>query len=79
MEHGMTNPPEIIWTSPVDKCDLCGSQIVDIFIDGNYRGCWALFCPGCAEAYNIKLGTGLGQRYELRQDEKQKYWLKVEG
>lgn len=67
------------WLSPApDKCDLCGTPITNVFIDGKTRqGPWGFLCPSCHLLdCGGHLGLGFGQRYEKQSDGK---WLKVAG
>lgn len=56
------------WLSPYEKCDICGEQIkgvAEFFVDGKTEmGPWALMCPKCFEKYGIKIGYGVGQKYD---------------
>ncbi len=57
------------------NCDLCGLSILAVFIDGKTAGGpWANMCPYCHRGNGGKLGTGLGQRYELQTDGR---WAKM--
>jgi hypothetical protein len=64
----------------VPKCDFGNAHKFDgVFYDARvpaYRQ-WAILCPKCAKKHDIKLGTGLGQKYE--HDFESGHWVKVEG
>lgn len=50
-------------------CNMCGDWLPDnsYFVDGaDQQGHWGLFCPACVQDYNIKLGTGRGQKYDSK-------------
>lgn len=53
-----------------EKCQLCGSKIESIFIDGKTNlatiRSWACMCPTCHGEVGDGLGMGHGQRYERR-------------
>ena len=59
---------EVTWKgSPPKKCDGCGASIQRVFVDGRApSGQWGIFCPACRISYGITLGTGRGQKFELR-------------
>lgn len=61
---------EKTWTgTPPAKCDGCEQRIQRTFVDGRTpSGQWGIFCPGCRISYGVRLGTGLGQKYERRGD-----------
>ena len=63
------------WTSPApERCDVCGDQITDTFIDGKTRcGPWACMCPWCHQVEGVGLGIGLGQLYRQQDGG----WIKV--
>ena len=65
------------WLGPVPThCDVCGTQINDVFIDGcTVFGPWANMCCECHSQIGVGLGTGKGQMYE-RDNES---WVKVAG
>jgi hypothetical protein len=57
-------------------CDICGGRITKTFIDGKTKmGPWGIMCKACHKSKGVGLGTGLGQRYELKEAE----FVKVEG
>lgn len=54
-----------VGSNPVN-CQLCNTPIVDTFVDGKTtKGPWALLCSDCHAEYDVGIGTGKGQRYEL--------------
>jgi hypothetical protein len=56
-------------------CDFCG-KLMDIVIDGKtVFGPWAAMCETCSEKHGIGLGTGIGQKYVLKEGR----YIKVEG
>lgn len=66
------------WLSPVPKnCDLCGTLIKTVFVDGKTRmGPWGCLCPLCHLHQGYGFGVGRGQRYIKQVDGS---WLKVGG
>lgn len=60
------------WLGPVpDKCQICGTHLTEVFIDGKTRfGPWAIMCAACHRDQAYGLGTGLGQKYDLNTLEK---------
>lgn len=64
------------WMGKVDKCDICEESLNWIqnkqwFVDGKLKqGPWALMCPRCFEMHGVGLGTGKGQKYDLKTKEK---------
>ena len=59
---------EVWWCGTIDKCDLCGNDIEDTFIDGaTTEGPWAIMCEDCHFDYGDGLGIGKGQRYEKKK------------
>lgn len=62
--------------APPEKCDVCGTAIEKVFIDGRTRqGPWGFLCPSCHALDGVGLGTGYGQRYELKNGK----WEKTAG
>ncbi len=75
------------------KCDLCGTDCAPdgaggVYIDGKtLYGPWAKMCVHCHKAHGGKLGTGIGQKYELTPNIVSSYvgiasglyWKKVAG
>lgn len=58
-------------TTPT-HCDLCRRTLTQQFVDGRLRsgGQWAIMCPTCHRTLGVGLGTGYGQRYDLKTLEK---------
>ena len=63
--------------SPPQLCDVCegvlksGATYFDAAIPGHpYYGLWAWACSGCADIQGVKTGTGKGQEYDSKTDEK---------
>jgi len=70
----------VYWSSPVGDKDDFGRAIGSEIIDGKTcHGPWALMTPDSWRKMGGtggRLGTGLGQRYQLQADGR---WLKTEG
>lgn len=66
----------VYWLSPLTRCDMCGSQFHGTMYDARVQGCWGNVCHSCFTLDGGRLGTGLGQKYELQGDGR---WLKVAG
>ena len=65
--------PVVVWTSPLDCCDICGTRFgfppvaSPVMFDAALKsGPWANVCEPCFNLDGKGLGTGLGQRYELQ-------------
>ena len=60
------------WMGQVPReCDLCDVPLVDFWIDGRTMfGSWANMCIPCHEHMGMGLGTGKGQKYDLKTQEK---------
>ena len=70
----------VVWKgTPPKVCDECRGKLDKAFCDMRTKhGSWAILCLSCA-FYGIgvrKLGTGMGQQYNLQADGS---WLKVRG
>lgn len=69
-----------VHANPPKACDIptCRKPIDREFSDAHVPayGVWGNLCPSCAVDHNVSYGTGLGQRYELKDDGK---FHKVEG
>lgn len=65
------------WLSPPpEKCDICERKIEKTFVDGKTLfGPWACMCKPCHRDHGGKLGLGLGQLYEKKDEE----WVKTKG
>lgn len=60
-----------------DRCDLCGTRLIESFVDGKTRmGPWACMCGACHAGHGIGFGTGRGQGYT--KDDAGR-WLKTGG
>ena len=70
MEGGEAMKKKWMGSKP-EKCDLCGKKFEEIFIDGKTEmGPWGLLCGVCHYMYGVGLGTGRGQKYDLKTLEK---------
>jgi hypothetical protein len=57
-------------------CQLCKTEGLTVYIDGaTAYGPWASMCETCHELVGRGLGTGRGQKYELRGTA----WVKIAG
>lgn len=71
-------PKKRYWVGDIDKCDLCGCEIKDSFIDGvTQYGPWGIMCRPCHSRRGCGLGQGKGQRYK-KEATTGKYY-KIEG
>ncbi len=53
------------WTGPVPKkCQICQALLHARFYDAVTVLGWAHVCEECFDCMRLKLGEGLGQRYE---------------
>ena len=59
-----------IWKQKPKCCDYCQCPIMSVFYDAATPRGWGNFCPACFIDVGGKLGTGLGQRYELNLSDK---------
>jgi hypothetical protein len=69
----------VYWSGNHERCDICDKRIGTIMYDTRIPpagGAWACVCPDCFSMQGCRLGTGLGQRYELQEDGR---WLKTAG
>lgn len=68
------------YANPPKYCDIprCGAEITTGFSDAHIPrfDCWGNVCPSCAVKEKVCYGTGMGQRYELKEDGK---FHKIEG
>lgn len=56
--------------SEPDNCELCHNPYEGYFIDGmTNSGRWALMCVSCHRKNGGTLGTGYGQKYDLKTRE----------
>lgn len=60
------------WMGGVPKnCDICHVPLEKTFVDGRTAfGPWAIMCEACHRDQHIGLGTGKGQKYDLKTLEK---------
>lgn len=67
-----------IWVGNVSECQLCSSDFDGVMYDVRIPSShiWGNLCQECFTDLNCSLGTGLGQKYHLREDGK---WEKVGG
>lgn len=65
---------DVTYANPPKVCDIprCGNAIKTRFSDAYIPrfGVWGNVCPMCAVREKVCYGTGMGQRYELRDDGK---------
>lgn len=48
-------------------CDLCKQPAKDVYIDGKTKfGYWANMCASCFMERGVGLGSGKGQKYNVR-------------
>lgn len=67
----------VTFINPPKECDICHELIGEVFVDGKTcYGPWANMCPACFKEIGIGLGTGLGQKYQKKEDGN---YVKVEG
>lgn len=67
----------VYWTGPLDKCQMCGGDFVDVMYDfRTENGQWGNGCGWCFKDHRGALGVGRGQKYCQQDDGR---WLKVEG
>lgn len=72
-----------VWISPVNNCDLCDvpfgedEPMYDANVGGH--GQWGNVCGPCFNRNMCELGTGKGQKYELKRHGAGKAWVKVTG
>jgi hypothetical protein len=61
-----------VWMGAVPtNCEICHIQLTQTFVDGKTAfGPWAIMCAGCHRDQGQGLGTGRGQRYDLKTLEK---------
>ena len=66
-EGQMTNPKRKKWYgTPPEKCQVCGEPLRGLFVDGKtLAGPWARMCILCWHSQGGRIGTGLGQMYDL--------------
>ena len=65
---------EVMNSDEHTTCALCGAKFTRFFVDGKTRsGQWADMCPTCHVFEGLGIGTGIGQKYELKNG----IWTKV--
>lgn len=72
-----TECKEKVWMGSTPKCDLCQKEDLTHFVDGKTQyGPWAMMCLTCHKRRGLGLGTGQGQLYEHRGENK---YVKIKG
>lgn len=67
MEKLTKTPPKKWQGSKPTNCDLCTMPLKTTFVDGRTKmGPWGLLCPTCHASHGCGLGTGNGQKYDLK-------------
>ena len=68
---------QTVWNgAPPKKCDLCGKQIGETFVDGKTKqGPWGILCVFCHVKFGVGLGNGKGQEYRMAGNK----WVKTAG
>ena len=63
--------------NPPQDCGICGEDLKSgpTFFDAAiptypYFGLWAWACSRCAEEHHVRVGTGCGQEYDSKTNEK---------
>lgn len=63
--------------NPPKDCDICDQDLKSgkVYYDAAipcypFFGLWGWVCEGCAAQYGIRTGTGLGQEYDSKTNEK---------
>ena len=54
---------------PPETCQLCFNKLLDYFVDGivgKLNPKWGIVCLVCHERYGYGLGTGKGQKYDVK-------------
>lgn len=75
-ERSMTT----IWASPLTSCQLCESPFNGQMFDARLPGLgWGNYCAACFRRHDGRLGTGLGQAYQLDTREGLRAWFKIAG
>lgn len=66
------------YLNPPAECDLCHANLDTDFADAKIPrfARWGNVCLDCAKSEGVRYGTGLGQRYQLKDDGR---FHKVEG
>ena len=56
---------------PPEKCDICRRKFGTVFYDARTRsGAWGCLCFHCFQRHGVGLGTGCGQKYDVKTLEK---------
>lgn len=72
----------VIWASPLENCNCCNRDFFGTMYDARLPFGWGNYCGPCFKRNGGRLGTGLGQRYELQElpnDTSRKAWIKTGG
>ncbi len=68
---------EVEWRGRLGNCQICRGPFNGVMYDSRtIVGQWGNICQGCFITHGTGLGTGLGQRYELREAGR---WVKTAG
>lgn len=68
---------DVYWAGPLDpECQISKIPFGNVMYDARTPLGWANICQETFDAYECKLGTGYGQKYELQIDGR---WKKVAG
>ncbi len=60
------------WAGEIpQRCDICGETLFEGFVDGRIRNqsVWAIMCPRCYKRFGAGLGTGKGQKYNVKGEQ----------
>lgn len=69
-----------LWLSPLDDaCQSCNHPFESVMYDARLPLGWGNYCHDCFAYFGGSLGTGKGQRYELKPYGDAKAWVKVAG
>lgn len=75
--HGLLARPRYYTGKAPEQCEMLGDTIEGVFYDcATTMGPWANVGPRYFEQGQCRLGTGLGQKYELQENGR---WLKTGG
>lgn len=71
----------VYWVGGIGKdCQLCDKPYGPLMFDCSLAPIgstqWANVCYACFQENHLRIGTGLGQKYEMQMDGR---WLKVGG
>jgi hypothetical protein len=72
---------DVIYIGEVHDCDMCSRELTTVFYDAKtIQGPWGKLDERCFRIYGVGLGTGRGQKYELRElPDLGRAWVKVAG